>query len=582
MRSGFPRPLRASEAGRPPPEVAAAFRDFRLAFAGVGVFSAVINVLSLTGAIFMLEIYDRVLPGRSIPTLLGLIVIAGILFAMQGLLDVIRGRMLIRIGSSLDARLSDRVQQVMAEMPLKLGNRGDGQRTLRDLDQIRTFLSGGGPIAFFDLPWMPFYLLICFLFHVWIGVTALIGACLLASMAWLTEIKSRVPVLSAAQIDKKRQSLAQSIARNAEAVSAMGMRERMFQIWSGTNAEFIGEQQRAFDVTSGFGALSKVLRMALQSLILGVGAYLVILQEASAGIIVASSIITARALAPVELAISHWRAFVATRDSVLRLERTLAEVPEETKPLRLPAPVSELAVQAVGVVPPGWNRLVVDEVSFALKAGQALAIVGPSASGKTSLSRAVVGVWRPTKGRVRLDGAAIDQWSIEELGRHIGYLPQNVELFAGTVAENISRFKAKAPPEAIYAAARAAAVHDLIVRLPNGYETEIGENGEMLSAGQRQRIGLARALYDDPFLVVLDEPNAHLDQEGEQAVLFAVDGVRKRGGIVVVVAHRPGILAQVSHMLLLAAGHMVAFGPRDEVVAKHFRPTVQPGSRSAV
>jgi ATP-binding cassette subfamily C protein len=552
------------------PKVGGALSAYRNALLAVGVFSAIINVLSLTGAIFMLEVYDRVLPARSVPTLVGLIVIAAALFLVQGILDVVRGRMLIRIGSALDARLTDEIYRRIIRVPLTQGGKADAFRPMRDLDQLRSFLSSGGPLSIFDLPWMPFYLLICFLFHVWLGVTVLVGAVILAALALLTEIKSRGPVRSSEISGTKRLRVMQASVRNAEAVEALGMRQRMTDIWSAANATYVTEHQRAFDVTGGYGAAAKICRMALQSLVLAVGAYLVIQQQASAGIIIASSIIAARALAPVEQAIGHWRGLVAAREARKRLDVLLAAA-GPADPLPLPAPTERLSVEVISVVPPGSERVVVSDVSFALGAGQALGVTGPSASGKSTLVRALVGAWKPARGRVRLDGATLDQWTSDALGRHVGYLPQDVELFGGTVAENIARFQADADPDKIIAAAKAAGVHDLILRLPGGYDSEVGENGEALSAGQRQRIGLARALYGDPFLVVLDEPNAHLDIEGEQAVAQAIGDVRKRGGIAVVVAHRRGALANIDQMLVLMAGRVVAFGPKDEVLKQYLR-----------
>jgi ATP-binding cassette subfamily C protein len=343
-------------------------------------------------------------------------------------------------------------------------------------------------------------------------------------------------------------------------------------LWAEANAQYMQSQQRTADVAGGLGAISKVFRMALQSAVLALGAYLVIQQEATAGIIIASSILTARALAPVELAIANWKGFVAARQSWARLKELLARLPAQEPPLALPKPRMALTVESVAAVAPGQQKLLVQDASFALRAGSAVGVIGPSGSGKSSLVRLLVGVWTPARGKVRLDGAALEQWDPEALGRHIGYLPQDVELFAGTVAQNIARFEPEAKAEDVIAAAQAAGVHDLILRLPDGYETQIGEGGMALSAGQRQRIALARALYDEPFLVVLDEPNSNLDAEGEQALTQAMLGVRARGGVVVVVAHRPSALASVDLVLMMAEGRVQAFGPKDEVLSKALRP----------
>jgi ATP-binding cassette subfamily C protein len=363
----------------------------------------------------------------------------------------------------------------------------------------------------------------------------------------------------------------------------MGMAPRMGKIWGEANTKYLLSQQKTSDVAGGLGAISKVLRFALQSGVLGLGAYLVIQQQATAGVIIASSIIVARALAPVELAIANWRGFVSARQSWRRLSDFLAATDKGPEPMALPAPKTNLVVENVVGAPPGVQRLVVQDISFTLKAGQGLGIIGPSASGKSSLARLIVGVWTPARGKVRVDGAALDQWSPAELGQHIGYLPQDVELFAGTVAQNIARFEPNAPSEAIIAASQAAAVHDMIVRLPEGYDTQIGESGAQLSAGQRQRVALARALYRDPFLIVLDEPNSNLDSEGDKALTQAITRARARGAIVIVVAHRPSALAGVDQVLAMLNGRAHALGPRDEVLAKLFAPqqAVQPAAAPA-
>ncbi len=548
----------------------------RGAFVGVGLLSGVLNVLMLTGSFYMLEIYDRILPSRSIPTLVGLSLIVLLLYAFQGLIDLIRSRILVRVGASFDEALSQRVYDNIVRLPLKGRIAGDGLQPLRDLDQIRGFLSSAGPTALFDLPWIPLYLAICFAFHFWIGVTALGGALVLVVLTLLSEIYTREPTRSAVAFGVQRNGLAEAGRRNAEVLHAMGMAKRVAGLWGRSNDKYLAAHQQASDVTGGLGAVSKVLRMLLQSAVLGAGAYLVIQQQATPGVIIASSILTSRALAPIELAIAHWRAFVSARQGWKRLSDLLAALPPQEPPMALPAPSATLAVESVSVLIPGGQRLVVQDATFALKAGNGLGIIGPSASGKSSLARTLVGVWMPARGKVRIDGAALEQWDPEELGRHIGYLPQDVELFAGSVAQNISRFEAEANPEAVIAAAKAAGMHEMILRLPEGYETDIGEGGAALSAGQRQRVALARALYGDPFLVVLDEPNSNLDAEGEQALTHAIMGVRARGGIAIVIAHRPSALAGVDFVLMMAEGKVQAFGPKDEVLSKVLRRPAGP------
>jgi len=559
-------------------ELGEALRACRHAFMGVGVMSCIINLLYLTGSIFMLEVYDRVLPSRSVPTLIGLVVLAGGLYAAQGVLDLIRGRILGRIGTALDEALNARVFDTVVRLPLVVGGRNEGLQPLRDLDNVRGFLGGMGPSAFFDLPWLPLYLAICFAFHVMIGITALVGAVILVTLTLITEHLTRDPAREAMGLAARRNDFAASSRRNAEVLVAMGMAGRLTRRWSEANEKYLAGNQRASDVASGLGAVAKVMRMMLQSAVLAVGAYLVIHQEATAGIIIASSILSARALAPVDLAIAHWKGFVAARQSWQRLSRLLEQMPPRPQQTLLQAPTSRLAVEGVSIVPPGDQKIIVQDVNFALSAGNGLGVIGPSGSGKSSLIRALVGVWQPVRGKVRLDGAALDQWSSDVLGRHIGYLPQDVELFAGTVAQNICRFEPDAASDGIIAAAKEAGVHELIIKMRDGYNTEVGEQGHALSAGQAQRVALARALYGNPFLIVLDEPNSNLDTEGDEALTRAVRGARERGAIVVVVAHRPIGIEGVDQILVLKDGRMQAFGPKETVLAQVLQPRVVPQS----
>ncbi|MGA7805308.1 type I secretion system permease/ATPase [Bradyrhizobium sp.] len=555
-------------------ELGEALGACRSAFIGVGVMSCIINLLYLTGSMFMLEVYDRVLPSRSVPTLIGLIVLAAGLYMAQGVLDVIRSRILGRVGTALDEALNARVFDTIVRLPLMIGGRNEGLQPLRDLDNVRSFLGGMGPSAFFDLPWLPFYLAICFAFHVLIGVTALAGAIILVSLTLITEYMSRQPARQAIGLASRRNDLAAASRRNAEVLVAMGMSGRLTKRWSDANEKYLAGNQRASDVAGGLGAIAKVLRMMLQSAVLGVGAYLVIHQEATAGIIIAGSILSARALAPVDLAIAHWKSFVAARQSWHRLNRLLEQMPVKATPTLLQSPSSQLSVEGLAIVAPGDQKVIVQDVTFALSAGSGLGVIGPSGSGKSSLVRALVGVWQPVRGKVRLDGAALDQWSSDLLGRHVGYLPQDVELFAGTVAQNVSRFDPEAKPDGIIAAAKEAGVHDMIVKMRDGYNTEVGEQGTALSAGQAQRLALARALYGDPFLIVLDEPNSNLDTEGDEALTRAVRGARERGAIVVVVAHRPIGIEGVDQILVLKDGRMQAFGPKETVLAQVLQPRV--------
>ena len=549
-------------------ELGEALRSCRNAFIGVGIMSCMINILYLTGSIFMLEVYDRVIPSRSVPTLVGLIILAGGLYIAQGILDMLRGRILGRIGTSLDEALSTRVFDTIVRLPLMAGNRNDGMQPLRDLDAVRSFLGSMGPGAFFDLPWLPFYLVICFAFHWLIGVTALVGAIILVALTLITEFMSRQPARDSLVLGGRRNDLAASSRRNAEVLVAMGMSGRLGKRWGEANEKYLSGNQRASDVTGGLGAVAKVMRMMLQSAVLGVGAYLVIHQEATAGIIIAGAILSARALAPVDLAIAHWKGFVAARQSWARLNRLFENIPAQSAQTLLQAPSKRLSVEAVSIVPPGDQRVIVQDISFVLEAGMGLGVIGPSGSGKSSMVRALVGVWQPVRGKVRLDGAALDQWSSDVLGSYLGYLPQDVELFAGTVAQNICRFNADAKSDGIIAAAKEAGVHDMIIKMRDGYDTQIGEQGGALSAGQAQRVALARALYGNPFLIVLDEPNSNLDSEGDEALTRAVRGARERGAIVVVVAHRPVGIEAVDQLLVLKDGRMQAFGPKEQVLGQ--------------
>lgn len=557
-----------------PSELSAALAACRSAFVGTALISGMSNILMLTGAMFMLEVYDRVVPSRSMATLVGLVALAAGLYAALGVLDAIRVRILARIGGALDETLSGRVYDTLVHLPLRIGSRSEGNQPLRDLDAIRSYFSSLGLVALFDLPWLPIYLAICFAFHPLIGFTALGGAIILIALTLLTETLMRAPSKAATEAAIARNGLADASRRNAEALTAMGMVSRMAQRWGEANRQFLQSQRRTSDIAGGLGAVSKVLRMMLQSGVLAVGAYLVIHQEATAGIIIAGSILSARALAPVDLAIAHWKGFVAARQSWGRLNTLLAALPAQSAPMALQVPAHRLAVESVSAAPPGVQKIVVQDIAFKLEAGQGLGIIGPSGSGKSSLARLLVGVWYPVRGKVRLDGAALDQWSPDALGRHIGYLPQDVELLGGTVAQNIARFEPEPDSEAVIAAAKAVGVHDMIVGLPAGYDTPVGEHGSALSTGQAQRVALARAVYRDPFLVVLDEPNSHLDSEGDEALTRAILGVRERKGIVIVIAHRPSAIAGVDHLLVMNQGRAQAFGPKDEILSKVLqRPT---------
>jgi ATP-binding cassette subfamily C protein len=540
-------------------------------FVAVGLFSGVINLLALTGSFYMLQVYDRVLPSNSVPTLIGLTVLMALLYIANGFLDFIRVRVMGRVGVRVDNDVRASVFRAIRLMPLKFRKAGDGLQPIRDLDTIRGFCSGMGPTALFDLPWVPIYLFIVFLLHPVLGLFALFGAIILVTLTLLTEHQTRAPTLSAVSSASERFAFGEETRRNAEVIQALGLGDRMLARWESLTARHVTDQMIANDAATGIGSISKVMRLFLQSGILGLGAWLVIQGEVSAGTIVAASIIMARALAPIETAIAHWRGFVAARQSYDRLTKMFAMMNiggDEPEFVALPKPSASLSVRNLAIAAPGERHPVIQGINFSLEAGEGLGIIGPSASGKSTLARALTGIWQPTSpsGSVRLDGAALDQWSPEALGRHIGYLPQEIALFAGTVSENISRFDPDATSDLIVRAAEAAGVHDMIVNLPDGYQTKIGEGGVGLSAGQRQRIALARALYGDPFLVVLDEPNSNLDTAGDNALTGAIRSVRARGGIAIVIAHRPSALAAVDKVMAMTRGQVAGFGPKAEIL----------------
>ena len=550
------------------------------AVAGIALLSGLISMLYLTGSLFMLEVYDRVLPSRSVPTLVGLGALVLALYAFQGFFDLIRGRLLVRAAIALDGSLRRPIFEAVLAEPLLARTSGDGLQPLRDLDQVRAFLSSPGPAALFDLPWVPIYIALCFAFHFWIGMAALGGAFVLMGLTAMTDLLTRGPTRASARAATVSIGWANAGRQNAEVLRAMGMTSDVASVWERASREHVSTQRRIADVTGGFGSATKVIRLALQSGVLGIGAYLVIRGEATGGIMIASSILLARALAPVEIAVGNWKGFVAARQSWSRLRTCLARVPQQTASVALRAPRKSLTVEAVAVVAPGGDRILVHDANFAVAAGSVLAIAGPSGSGKSCLARALVGVWTPARGKVKLDGASLDQWSAECLGKHVGYLPQDVELFQGTVAQNISRFSAEASSDAVIEAAEAAGVHDLICSFAHGYDTALGEGGTALSAGQRQRIGLARALYGSPFLIVLDEPNSNLDADGEAALLDAIRSARARGAVVVIVAHRQSVLTAVDHVLVLSEGRLKAFGPKDDVL-QALRPAGVPDGGTA-
>jgi ATP-binding cassette subfamily C protein len=534
----------------------------------VGVFSAAVNVLMLAGPLYMLQIYDRVLSSRSVPTLVALSIFLVGAYAFQALFDLIRSRIVVRAAVLLDHHLGTTVHAAVVRLGIHGRHTGEAQQPIRDLDQIRAFLTGAGPVAIVDLPWVPVFLLICSLIHPWLGLVSLVGVLLLLCTTVMTETASRAPAHAAAKEAGTRAAMAEADRRNSESVVAMGMASALARRWVKVNGRYLAALGRSSDIVGSYASLSKIIRLLLQSMILGLGAYLVIRQELTPGAMIAASIMMGRALAPIETAIANWRTFIAARQSIRRLSETLKGVQTRTRAVALPRPTSSVEVDRVTIAPPGVNVPLVADVRFRLAAGEVLCVIGPNGAGKTSLARTLVGVWPPARGALRLDGAALDQWDAESLGRHVGFLAQDAELFDGTVGENIGRMEEKPDSEAVLQAARAAGAHDMILRLMSGYETRVGQGGIALSAGQRQRIALARALYRDPFLVVLDEPHANLDNEGETTLHQAILAAKDRGAIVVLIAHRSSALVVCDKVLVLANGIQQAFGPRDEVMQK--------------
>lgn len=542
-------------------------REFR----GIGLYlfgvSGIINILALTGAFYMLQIYDRALTSGSVPTLVALSALAIGLYLFQGLFDVVRSQILIRIGARLDGKFAPIAHRVAIDMPRFGFSTAESLERGRDVDTVRTFLGSQGPMAIFDLPWVPVYLVFVYLLHPALGALTLGGAVVLTLLTILNELLSRRLAGATQQAVIARNAVADSNTRNAEILKAMGFASRAITRFDDANREHLTLQTQSTDISGTLGAFSRVLRMLLQSAVLGLGAYLTIMGDLSPGAIIAASVAATRALAPIDLAIGNWKSVIAARNAMRRLRDTLVSMGDVSEPMPLPAPSHTLKVDRITVAAPANGRVLLSEVGFELRAGQALGVIGPSAGGKTTLAKALTGIWTPVRGSVRLDDAELTQWVDDDLGGHIGYLPQDVGLLDATIWENISRFAAQRDGKRIVAAAMAAGVHEMIVQLEDGYDTQVGPQGSVLSAGQRQRIGLARALYGDPFLVVMDEPNSNLDADGEAALTRAIQAIRERQGIAIIIAHRPSALVAVDHVAVIQGGRMTNFGPKDEVLA---------------
>ena len=537
----------------------------RGAFLAVGLFSFFHNGLMLTVPLYMLQIYDRVLTSRSEETLVMLTVVAAGMLATAGLLELARSRVLVRIGMRFDARLNAEAFAALHRVRLA-GGRNMGERPIRDLETVRNLLAGTGLIAFFDAPWTPIFIAVIFLFHPYLGFVALGGAILLFLLAVFNEVLTRGPLKAAVRENAAGHNFAETSLRNADVIEAMGMLPSLHRRWLDRHQEALALQAKAADRAGNITAIAKFSRQALQISMLGLGAYLAIQQIITPGVMIAASIILSRALAPVELAINGWRGFVTARAAHKRLKEAIAATAPDREEMPLPKPEGGISVERLFAAPPGVRKPFLKNVTFQLQPGEVLGIIGPSAAGKSTLARLLVGVWRPLSGHVRLDGADVSDWDHVALGPHIGYLPQDVELFDGTIADNIARFD-EPDPDLIVAAARQAGVHELILKLPDGYDTAIGEGGAILSGGQRQRIALARALYGDPVLVVLDEPNANLDSEGDLALRNAVADLKAAGKTVIIVSHRINVLVTADSLMVLRDGEVAKFGPRAEVLS---------------
>ena len=553
------------------PGYAKVWQGLRGAMLGVGLFSAAVNLLMLTGPIYMLQIYDRVLSSGSVATLLGLFAIVIVLYGFLGIYEFLRRRMLSRAAYRLD----DMTGSAAFSTHLDSSRAGAGH-PLRDLESVRGFLSGPAILGVFDIPWTPIFMAVVFLIHPFLGVLTLAGAGVVVVLALLNERLSHPHSTRAMGHDSEGRAFAEHSGRNMEAIRALGMQDDIAARWKQLHDRAAGETQAGGDWSEGFASSSRAFRLLLQSALLTAGAYLALNQQITPGMIVATSILAGRALAPVDQVIGQWRGIIRAVDAHRRLKETLPAAPQAPA-VRLPAPTGAITLSGVikfvpGDAPAAQRGRILDRIGFSIEAGEGLGVIGNSAAGKSSLARILVGAWRADAGEVRLDGATMEQWPPTELGRHIGYLSQHVELLPGTIAENIARFRPDAEHEQIFTAARIADVHDMILSLPAGYDTRVGVPDQPLSGGQVQRLGLARALFGAPPILVLDEPDAHLDVVGDNALKYAIQIMRSRGSTVIVMAHRPRLLNELDKVLVLHAGRMVHFGDK----AEFFRDAVKP------
>jgi PrtD family type I secretion system ABC transporter len=555
-----------------------ALASYRSIVISVLIFSAVINILMFVSPLYMLQVYDRVLHSRSEMTLLMLTLIAIGMLMTYGLLEWLRSRVLVRAGLRFDDMIAKGVFSRVITMTMR-NPQARSEFALTDIDKLREFLTGSGLIAMCDLPWMPVFLAVCFYFHPLIGWIAVGGAVIIFGLAIANELVTKKLLSQASNHSQSAQHFSNTTLQNVEVIRALGMENDLRARWSGFHKDTLETQALASDRAGALLSASKFVRMSLQILILGAGGYLAIQNLISPGAIIAASIMMGRALQPVDQVVGQWKQFVGARQAYGRLKKIFIDVPEETSPMELPKPKGKVSVEQLMVVAPGTRTPLVQGVTFNLEPGEVLSILGPSGAGKSTLIRSLVGAWPALSGAIRLDGSELNHWSQNDLGAHLGYLPQNVELFAGSVAENIGRFREGATAEDIIAAAKLSRVHEMIQSLPNGYETQIGVGGRQLSGGQRQRVGLARAVFGLPSVVILDEPNANLDSEGEEALAHAVSDLKKQGVTVIFVTHKIALVAQSDKTLVLNGGKMQAFGSTKELLQpKEATSTVVPPS----
>lgn len=536
-------------------------------FLSVGFFSLFVNLLMLVPSFYMLQVYDRAVGSASVSTLLMLTLIMLLLMITMGGLEWVRSRIMVRISTRLDTLLSQRLFDASFKQALNTSGLNATAQPLSDLNGLRQFLTGNGLFAFFDVPWIPIYLAVMFMFHPWYGWMGIVSAVLLGALAFANEKLTHAPLQAANREQMAATALTHKSLRNAEVVESMGMLASLRQHWSTRTHKILALQSLASDRAATMTSVSRTFRQIVQSLVLGLGAYLTINHEISSGLMIAGSILLGRALAPIDQLIGVWKGFLGARSQYARLHELLLKVAAEPERMPLPAPEGAIRVEGLSAGAPDARKPIIRGVNFQVSAGEVVGIIGPSGAGKSTLARALLGVWPSLAGTVRLDGADISQWRREELGQYIGYLPQDIELFEGSISQNISRFGTVNAP-AVVAAARMAGVHELILQLPDGYDTLIGANGGGLSGGQRQRIGLARALYGEPRLVVLDEPNSNLDDAGEKMLAEALQKLRQSRATVFVITHRSGVLAQVDKLLVLNHGELSLFGPRDQILAR--------------